>query len=226
MEVKVELRDVIFNDPEDGFVLEWTFGTLAISSVAKELYEAVLGKTMLYKLLTVATDQQFFIYVGEEGNLSGFDVESREHLFYIKAPLAMKWLTAIRERFLRGKMMFKTSERNTLCLCHNDDITWKDFEPYRKRGLHLKPGQVITKLMVLKAYQIIQESFAQATNLEPSSLQELCLKQVHLPSSQPYLDEKAFWTIPYLLMKHEGLIALSIAEETQNNERIFISLYP
>ena len=226
MDVKVGVRDVNFKDVEDGFYIQWTMGTLAIAPFAKEIYESVLVGTILQKVVKVADDQEFFIYVGEEGNLSLFDVESREHLFHMKALLVKKWMGEVRSRYLKGRMMFKAEERSTLCVCQSDHITWKDFQPYRERGVCLRPGEVITKRMVVRAYRIIQEAFAEETQFKPQTLEELCLKQLQLPSLRTYLDNKAFWTIPYLLMKHEGLVALSMCEERMNNERVFISLYP
>ena len=67
MNLQVGVRDLSFEDGEDGFSMYWTMGTLAIAPFAKEIYEAVLVGTIVHKVLTVADGQEFFVYVGEEG---------------------------------------------------------------------------------------------------------------------------------------------------------------
>ena len=214
-----------FGDGHEEEEVQWKVenGSLSFYGEAKELQEAIIGGSVLVKTVVLSEDQALCVHVGETGKLNVFDVESGEHLFYLDRADALDLLAKIRKRYLKGKLMYKHPSRDCLCFCDEKEIFWEDMEPYHRYGLNLKPGDLITKFVILKAYRILQECYAKASGMEPYSLTELCFKQEGL-TTHPEFEKTSSWSVPYILMRHEGMIAMSIYEEDLGYRRLFISL--
>ena len=183
--------------------------------------EAVVARTEVKQNIFIG-DDLFFIYIGEEGCLSIFEMKTLQHLLLLFPNEALDLLEKMNRVYLQGNLFFRNKETTDICPCREGKLSWRDVACYHKRGLKLKPGDMITKEVIYHAYRILMEAYAQQNGLEPKSLMESCLNINH-ETMHPELNERNFWTLPYFLLKHENREAISAVEEYQEGRKcVFI----
>ena len=129
----------------------------------------------------------------------------------------------IENRFWKGDLVFKNEETGLLCNCNDYALEWRDLMPFCKKGLNLKPGDVVTQGLVLQAYKILQDCFAEDAGFEPKKFMELCLESFNM-ETHPEYRSRNFWTVPFVLMRHQNMRALSMKEVWFDGSELLLNL--
>ena len=130
----------------------------------------------------------------------------------------------IEQRFWKGDLIFRNEETGLLCNCNDYSLRWLDLMPFCKKGLVLKPGDVITQKLVLDAYKILQQWFAEDAGFEPKKLMDLCLESFDM-ETHPEYRSRNFWTVPFVFMRHQGMRPMSMKEIWFDGTELLLNLF-
>lgn len=225
-ELEVKIRVGFVNVFVEGGLYDLTIHNLSLSlrPHCRTLREKVLTKMDYYACLTEYDDQFFFVRLSEDGFLDLFDLESGEHLLTLDSKQVLYLVKEIENRFWKGDLVFKSEETGLLCSCSDSALMWRDLLPFCKKGLEIKPGDIVTQGLVLKAYKILQDCFAEDAGFEPKKLMDLCLQSLSM-ETHPEYKSKYFWSVPYVLMRHQGMRAISMKEVWFEGSEMLLNLF-
>ena len=187
-DVEVKIRVGFVNVFVEGGLYDLTVHNLSLSLAphCKTLREKVLAKMDFYLCLTEYEDQFFFLRLSEDGYLDLFDLETCEYLLTLDAKQVLYMVTEIEQRFWKGDLIFRNEDTGLLCNCNDYALKWCDLMPFCRKGLTLKPGDMITQALVLQAYKILQDCFAQDAGFKPNKLMGLCLESFNMETHPEY----------------------------------------